>query len=263
MDKLFTIGYLRNYNSKEVYLYNRSPLRKTLCYEIELYTSDGNISVINEKEYLQKPGNVVVVSPGDTRYSIKHFKCYSIHFYCYCTEIINYLNSLPKVFEFFNQKKLISIFEDMLLAQSTKKAGYELYLDSKLLEIISLLVNNTTVISKKYSQYSKNISNACNFIENSYQQNISLTDIANSAYLSTSFFHKVFKEVTGFTPTQYLLKTRLSNAQKLLENTNKKVVEVAYSSGFSSHSYFNQVFKQNFKMTPNQYRTLQKNEIIL
>ena len=106
MEKLFSIGYLRNYNSKEVCFHNKTPLRKTTSYEIELYTLGGNITVINGKEYLQKPGNVVVASPGDARYSIKYFKCYSIHFSCYCTEIIDYLNSLPKVFEFYNQKKL-------------------------------------------------------------------------------------------------------------------------------------------------------------
>lgn len=263
MEKLFSIGYLRNYNSKEVCFHNKTPLRKTTSYEIELYTLGGNITVINGKEYLQKPGNVVVASPGDARYSIKYFKCYSIHFSCYCTEIIDYLNSLPKVFEFYNQKKLSEIFEDMLLANSAKKAGYELYLQSKILEIISLLVNNTSVISKKYAQYSKNISNACNFIESSYQHDISLDDMAKSSFLSPSFFHKVFKEVMGITPSQYLLKTRLSSAQKLLENTNKRIIDIAYLSGFSSHSYFNQVFKQTFKMTPNQYRTSQKNEIIL
>ena len=97
MEKLFSIGYLRNYNSKEVCFHNKTPLRKTTSYEIELYTLGGNITVINGKEYLQKPGNVVVASPGDARYSIKYFKCYSIHFSCYCTEIIDYLMSTEQI----------------------------------------------------------------------------------------------------------------------------------------------------------------------
>lgn len=263
MNTLFDILYLRNYSSIEVFSQTRSPTRKTDSFEIELYTQGGNISVINGTQYLQKYGNIVISYPGDIRYSIRPFKCYGIHFNCYCDEIIDYIKSIPKVFEFFQPKKLISLFEDMLLAQATEKAGYELYMYAKLLEIISLLVNNVSVITQKYSQYSKNISDACNFIDSSFQQDINLKDMAKSAYLSSSFFHKVFKEVMGITPAQYLLETHLSNARQLLENTNKKIVDVAYSSGFSSCSYFNQVFKQNFKMTPNRYRKMQKNKFIL
>ena len=67
-------------------------------------------------------------------------------------------------------------------------------------------------------------------------------------------FLRVFKRETGFTPHEYVINTRLSNARYLLRNTAMSVKDICFSCGFSSESAFCITFKKRAKMTPAQYR---------
>lgn len=98
MEQIFLADKIDYYISANVFSKSQTPLRKVSEYEIELYTTSGNISVINGVSYKQCIGNVLVAKPGDLRYSINSFECYYVHFTCRDSEICEALNTLPKVF---------------------------------------------------------------------------------------------------------------------------------------------------------------------
>lgn len=65
---------------------------------------------------------------------------------------------------------------------------------------------------------------------------------------------EIFKQEYGVTPKEYSDFLRLSLAKKMLLNTDKKVIDIAYESGFASVSAFNRFFKKKTGITPTEYR---------
>lgn len=262
MNKIFKIGNSGYYISSNVYSSLQSPLRKVESYEIELYTTATNISVVNGTEYEQKIGNILIAKPQDLRYSINHFECCYVHFLCGDTDISNALNSLPTVFAVENISMISEIFKNIISAKKSNDIAKQLYTQGKLAELISLLIfENNRKYNGIYKRYVSDIESVCDFLKNNFEQRLTLADLAASVNLSPGFFHKVFKSVKGTTPERYLTDIRLNNAANLLKNSSVPPAEIAVLCGFGSQSYFNFVFKKNFSDTPKKYRD--KNQIII
>lgn len=63
-----------------------------------------------------------------------------------------------------------------------------------------------------------------------------------------------FKQATGITPIRYLQRTKIEAAKKMLENTEKGLLEIMLSAGYNDMKNFRQLFKENTGMTPKAYR---------
>ncbi|NLK38070.1 MAG: helix-turn-helix transcriptional regulator [Epulopiscium sp.] len=87
-----------------------------------------------------------------------------------------------------------------------------------------------------------------------YSANISINDICNLIYLSPCHFKRVFKDCTGQTPYQYLMKIRLEKAKEILKEKESSMEEVARLCGFVNTGHFATVFKRNIGMSPSEYR---------
>ncbi|UXI03336.1 AraC family transcriptional regulator [Photobacterium sp. TY1-4] len=83
---------------------------------------------------------------------------------------------------------------------------------------------------------------------------ISVTQLAGLVFLGESQFHHLFKEQTGVTPHQYVLKKRLEMAKQLIEETPLSMAQVAQTSGFASQSSFTQAFTRLYGVPPARYR---------
>ena len=92
------------------------------------------------------------------------------------------------------------------------------------------------------------------YIEENYNTDISLSDIAGYVYMSTSHFARTFKKTYGISPIQYLLAVRITNAKTLLEETNLKVGDIATAVGFSAQQRFNDIFKKHVGISPGEHR---------
>jgi len=97
---------------------------------------------------------------------------------------------------------------------------------------------------------------AARFINNNYERDISLGDIAKYVFLSPSYFTRAFKEHMKVSPINYLLTLRVERAKELLRDTDTKIGEIALSVGFSNQQRFNEIFKKYCGMTPLQYRKI-------
>lgn len=98
-----------------------------------------------------------------------------------------------------------------------------------------------------------------NYIHTNFERNISLGDIAKYVFLSPSYFTRAFKEETGMSPINYLIKVRINRARELLVDTGLKISDIALSVGFSNQQRFNEMFKKYTQYTPLQYRKKQLN----
>ena len=95
---------------------------------------------------------------------------------------------------------------------------------------------------------------AQDFIEQNYQEELSVEDVAEHAGLSKRNFVRRFKKATHNTPIQYIQRVRVEAAKKGLEMTSDTVMEVMYDTGYSDVKSFRQLFKKITGLTPVAYR---------
>lgn len=107
------------------------------------------------------------------------------------------------------------------------------------------------VISKKIES---RINKICSYLQNHYQESISLKEVADIVHMSESNFCKFFRKSTSTTFSDYLNDLRITEACHLLLYTDDPINKVADSCGFESLSYFNRVFLRKKQMTPSQFR---------
>jgi transcriptional regulator GlxA family with amidase domain len=77
-------------------------------------------------------------------------------------------------------------------------------------------------------------------------------EIAGYCFVSPFHFSRLFKTFTAFSPHQFLLNTRLKNAEILLKNTSLSIADIAFASGFNSIEHFSTAFKNKFKCAPSK-----------
>src|SRR4029453_96378 len=80
----------------------------------------------------------------------------------------------------------------------------------------------------------------------------SLTSTAREVGMSTFYFARVFRELVGQSPHQYLLRARLAHASRLLRQ-GASVTEAALNSGFGNLSHFTRTFQSHFGVAPVRY----------
>jgi AraC-like DNA-binding protein len=92
------------------------------------------------------------------------------------------------------------------------------------------------------------------FIEARLESAISVADLANLADMGVFHFARCFKQTTGRTPHQYVLRRRIERARHLLVNPRLSVAEVALRCGFSQQSHFSETFRRMVGTSPRLYR---------
>jgi len=83
---------------------------------------------------------------------------------------------------------------------------------------------------------------------------LSVPDLARAAKLSTSRFKAKFKEQTGMSPAEYMLREKVRIARERISTGRESITEIAYDLGFSSSQYFATVFKRFTRMRPTDVR---------
>ncbi|MDF2988132.1 MAG: response regulator [Eubacterium sp.] len=93
------------------------------------------------------------------------------------------------------------------------------------------------------------------YIHNNYtDSNISLSEVAKKFYLNLSYLSRIFKEETGQTFVDYLMKLRMERAFKLLGETDLMVYQIAEMVGINDSHYFSICFKKYTGLSANDYR---------
>ena len=95
---------------------------------------------------------------------------------------------------------------------------------------------------------------ACNYINQHYQEKLTLEETAKMVGFSKYHFTRVFKKYMNMTFYEYLNKKRVKCAEGLLYSTEMSITDVAMNSGFSSMSSFDRTFKALNKCSPSEFR---------
>lgn len=92
------------------------------------------------------------------------------------------------------------------------------------------------------------------YIRNHLNEKITIRQIAESIHLSPDYVSRVFKQETGLTLKEYIVKKRMKCAKYLLSTTKHTVSDIAAETGYDNLSYFIRQFQKYYGMTPKQYQ---------
>lgn len=95
------------------------------------------------------------------------------------------------------------------------------------------------------------------YVEQHYQENLSMGDVCKSLLISESYLTKLFKENTDYSFIDYLTNYRIKKACELLKNPTMKIYSIAEQVGYKDQRYFSVLFKKIVGVTPKQFRETQ------
>ncbi|MGW8826386.1 response regulator transcription factor [Paenibacillus lautus] len=98
------------------------------------------------------------------------------------------------------------------------------------------------------------------FIEQNYQNDVSLYDIANRFHVSREYISRKFKQKHGINIPEHLNRIRISKAKILLQNPGLKMAAISEMVGFKNEKYFSLVFKKQEGISPKEFRKLHEKD---
>lgn len=109
-------------------------------------------------------------------------------------------------------------------------------------------------LSNKSISKTHAISVITDFVAQNYKKDISLSDVANLLSYDYHYVSRYFHSIFNMSFKDFLNTYRLECAMQLLDETDKKLVNIAYESGFQSIRSFNSCFKKNLGISPSEYQ---------
>ncbi len=157
------------------------------------------------------------------------------------------------------QGELLQRIEKTTRCVLDRTPAYELQSKSELFGVLTLLAANDRLekgkpgVTAADSRMEK-LKTALKYIQDNYAQKLSTCDISEQLGMSEGHFCRIFRQYFKRTPVEYLNYYRISQAAKLLKETEHKVLDIAMETGFDNLSYFIGTFRRFMGTTPSKYR---------
>lgn len=142
---------------------------------------------------------------------------------------------------------------------SNPKPGKKFFLDNLSTQIVITLLrqlpSNLQLAEPSSLPSAKiEIERTLQFIQDNYNIDYSLSDVAKVANLSPFYFTRLFRQQVGVTPYEFLLRIRIKRARSLLKNSSLSITEIGLELGFHNPNHFTSAFKRLVGTTPSRYR---------
>ena len=122
-----------------------------------------------------------------------------------------------------------------------------LFLDYFMRSTVSTVVKGSTKLQDYY------IKEAITYIEQNFQNDISVVDIANRLGINRSYFGKIFKQTLKQTPQEFLINYRMIKATELLRLTKMSIGDISKAVGYENQLHFSRAFK---KISTREWRNI-------
>lgn len=228
-----------------------------------LYIDSGEATfIINGETKTVQKGSAILFPPRQPQYYYYHKKNKPIIYWIHFSG-----REVEKIFHHYNldtslgityigvRHNLPSHFRQIIDEMRLKNEKYEEMIVFKFHELLLNINRALKNISIKTNDTNTLIKQAKTYFNENYNQEINIENYASSLNMSPCWFIKKFKEMTGVTPTQYILKIRLTTAQNLLKYSKYNVSEAAAAVGYENSFYFSRLFTKNFGVSPSKYKS--------
>ncbi len=167
------------------------------------------------------------------------------------------LTSVRRMLSFLHtcgQEMLYVHCMDFLLSSSPDTLPADTSLDELEQSVYDSLMRVLDAVEAEGLDMDNLILSVKNYIDQHYQENLSLEFLADMVHLSSSYLSKLFKKETGQNLSSYIQHVRMEHAKSLLRTTNLKTYEIAEAVGISDPVYFSRIFKKATGYKPKDYR---------
>jgi len=270
----FSISYRRHYKSEQSrpHIHNQ--------YEILFVLSENLNCIVDGELYKIKPNSIVLFNNLQFHYSRLAeegllFERFVIRFAPeFCKDhlssgdaLINCflgpLSKTPTIIELDNSladelkaqfHRLVRIYEGSRSSESNKLLHEKLILSDIIVTIYDeFLRANPCVLNEGKEKKWAVVSSVLQYIHRNFKDQVSLEELAATAYVSKNYLCTLFKDCMGITPHQYVINSRIAQAKQLLA-CNYSVDDCCRLSGFNNLSHFSRCFKQSTGISPKQYQ---------
>lgn len=274
-DKLIRVGVFNNNTPVAAHKHD--------YIEIALITKGSCVHKYHNSELTLIPGDVFIVAPHEEHsYAISSdVTIYNCQFYPEALgEDWRSINKISGIYEMLMVEPLyrtevnlqeilhlqpaeISSTESILtkmLEEQEMQAGYHLAQKAYLLMLLCSLgrvwENQSKSKVYKFNVNGKRqiLAEGLRHLENNITDDLNISDLALKACMSPHYFRKVFKEVTGLTPVDYINKLRINKAVQQLKENRCTVAEIAEMVGIYDINYFSRLFRKNMGCSPTEFR---------
>lgn len=156
-----------------------------------------------------------------------------------------------KILNLVTKKGFEGFLEFLSLLNEMANSPYDFLLSSPAIKNDDEAINHSRILE------------ACDYIQKNYKKKISIEDVANVICMSPSAFSHFFKKRTYRSFTDYLIDMRISNACRLLLETDLSIAQISEINGFNNSSNFNKLFKMKKNMTPKDFRKIRQGKSTL
>jgi YesN/AraC family two-component response regulator len=148
---------------------------------------------------------------------------------------------------------------EMIAENDAGQVGKYFMLKAHLMQILLIILREIIEVeaddqkSYNFESYNKSyaVKRIINYLNENYESKISLDKIAHNMYLSPVYISKIFKEETGESPINYLIKIRLEKAKDILANSDSgSIKSIANSVGYEDVYHFSKLFKKYYGISP-------------
>ena len=250
-------------------------------FEFLVLTEGKVLFTIEDRKYVMNPGDIVFINSNylhmaknicggvcsfyaiDFSYHVLNEDIHSIFSKKFIRPILNDKYVFPEFMPVSEdedkcwQKDIRNYLHEIGECPEHELEPFELMIRSRILAIWDILDKNCVRAQKDNdieSRYSERLEPVIFYIKENYAYEITLGELAAILPMSEGQFSRVFKQTMKLSPIQYLMRYRILQNCKLLQDTEKKIGEIANLSGFNNISYFNRVFLNTIGCTPKEYR---------
>ena len=239
-----------------------------------IYVKSGFLTVsISGENYIGKPGDAFVVSPGNLHFmgsqtgNVDYFTfLFPLKYISFRTDdilddkLLEPLNSghliiSPEIEDTVKEQceQLVEIY-GAKKEESQSKITAQIKTKIILLQFILEMWEKGFIIENDKSGRNTIEKEMISYIQQNFMEKISLKEFSEQFHLSEKYISRYFKEHFHITLSQYITHLRLEHAKQLLQDTDIPVTEIAMQSGYQNVSYFIRSFKKTYGVSPLKYR---------
>ncbi|MDO4622820.1 MAG: helix-turn-helix domain-containing protein [Eubacteriales bacterium] len=240
-----------------------------------LYCLEGELEVrIRDKKYIMHKDDVILIN-SSVQHSLhlegSNILCRVRYEYQLIAEMISNASCLFLCNSCVDQEKSFDAVREIMreivyleVLYNRKTDSYKYSLLYKLLDVLVeyyMESNAYGQISVEEYGTDEKLQKIMHYIHQNFQNGVSLSELADQMFISTSTLSRFFKKQTGIYFAEYVNQVRIRYAISELLYSDKNITKIAMDCGFSNASVFNKVFRENYGMAPTEYRMKKLEEV--
>ncbi len=231
-----------------------------------LYVLSGSLKVcMGNREYTLEQNGMIAINQGEKstleateNSSIAQLTIDFYYFYSQLEGKKPFIKCNSVLEEGEKYQKLRELFRKLLLEylenEDMDTLKYTAYSYQILLLLKESFLQQKDGVIGTVSKDDRRLAFVLDYIYLNYDQNISLSEIADELYMSVSALSRFFHKKTGQSFVNYVKWLRMQKVKEELEFSNHSITRIAVDNGFTNASLMNKSFKEEYGQTPTEYK---------